>query len=117
MSARKAHSHQEGVSAFRNDEMSTAVVPHDPGLILPTLIAGAGKPAALRFLEFFTVNIRNRNTRAAYARAAAVFLRWCEGQGIGALGRVQPVHVAAYIEQLAQEMSPPSVKQHLACIR
>ena len=28
------------------------------------------------------------------------FLRWCEGQGIGELGRVQPVHVAAYIEQL-----------------
>jgi len=81
------------------------------------LIAGAGDHAALRFVEFFTVNIRNRNTRAAYARAAAVFLRWCEGQGIDALGRVQPVHVAAYIEQLAQEMSPPSVKQHLACIR
>jgi len=84
---------------------------------LPALIAGAGDRAALRFLEFFTVNIRNRNTRAAYARAAAVFLRWCEGQALGALGRVQPVHVAAYIEQLAQEMSPPSVKQHLACIR
>ena len=38
---------------------------------LPALIAGAGDRAALRFLEFFTVNIRNRNTRAAYARAAA----------------------------------------------
>jgi hypothetical protein len=35
----------------------------------PHLIAWAGKGAALRFLEFFTVNIRNRNTRAAYARA------------------------------------------------
>jgi site-specific recombinase XerD len=84
---------------------------------LPALIGGAGDRAALRFLEFFTVNIRNRNTRAAYARAAAVFLRWCEGQGITRLQDVQPVQVAAYIEQLAQEMSPPSVKQHLACIR
>jgi integrase/recombinase XerD len=84
---------------------------------LPALIAGAGDRAALRFLEFFTVNIRNRNTRAAYARAAAVFLRWCEGQGITRLRDVQPVHVAAYIEHLSQEMSPPSVKQHLACIR
>jgi hypothetical protein len=37
----------------------------------PAMIAGAGKPAVLRFLEFFTVNIRNKNTRAAYARAAA----------------------------------------------
>src|SRR6202158_1235527 len=87
------------------------------GAELPALIAGAGDRAALRFLEFFTVNIRNRNTRAAYARAAAVFLRWCEGQGITRLQDVQPVHVAAYIEHLAREMSPPSVKQHLACIR
>jgi site-specific recombinase XerD len=84
---------------------------------LPALIAGAGDRAALRFLEFFTVNIRNRNTRTAYSRAAAEFLRWCEGQGITALGEVQTVHVAAYIEQLGRRMSPPSVKQHLACIR
>jgi hypothetical protein len=41
----------------------------------------AGDRAALRFLEFFTGNIRNRNTRAAYARAAGDFPRWCEGQG------------------------------------
>jgi hypothetical protein len=32
------------------------------GVALPTLIAGAGEPAARRFLEFFTVNIRNKNT-------------------------------------------------------
>ena len=78
------------------------VTPHASWPELPALIAGAGKPAARRFLEFFTVNIRNRNTRAAYARAAGEFLRWCEGQGIGELGRVQPVHVAAYIEQLCR---------------
>jgi hypothetical protein len=70
---------------------------------LPALIAGAGQGAAHRFRDFFSVNIRNRNTRAAYARAAAVFLRWCEGQGITALGRVQPVHVSAYIEQLQRQ--------------
>src|SRR5713226_9825772 len=97
--------------------MKTEVVIEQTAGVLPGLIAEAGQGAAHRLIEFFTVNIRNRNTRAAYARAAAVFLRWCEGQGIDALGRVQPVHVAAYIEQLAQEMSPPSVKQHLACIR
>jgi len=84
---------------------------------LPVLLDRAGKPAAQRFIEFFTVNIRNKNTRVAYGRAAAAFLHWCEGQGIDRLPNVQPVHVAAYIEQLAQEMSPPSVKQHLACIR
>lgn len=83
---------------------------------LPALMAGAGERASLRFLEFFAANIRNKNTRAAYARAAAAFLRWCEGQGIGALGRVQPVHVAAYIEQLQAKRAAPTVKQHLACI-
>ncbi len=86
-----------------------------PGL--PALIAGAGDQAAVRFLEYFTVNIRNKNTRAAYARAAAGFLNWCEGQKIDELGRVQPVHVAAYIELLQGRRSAPTVKQHLACIR
>jgi len=45
---------------------------------VPALIAEAGDAAARYFLEFFSVNIRNKNTRAAYARAAADFLRWCE---------------------------------------
>jgi integrase/recombinase XerD len=84
---------------------------------LPALIVGAGKPAARRFLEFFTVNIRNRNTRAAYARATAEFLDWCQKQGIAGLASVEPVHVAAYVELLGRTMSPPSVKQHLAGIR
>ena len=87
------------------------------GVALPALIAGAGEKTAWRFLEFFTVNIRNKNTRAAYTRAAGAFLRWCEGQGIGELGRVQPMHVAAYIELLQDKRSAPTVKQHLACIR
>jgi integrase/recombinase XerD len=84
---------------------------------LPALIAGAGDRAALRFVEFFTVNIRNRNTRVAYARAATDFLIWCEGKGISELKRVQPVHVAAYIELMHGKRSAPTVKQHLACIR
>jgi site-specific recombinase XerD len=94
-----------------------AVIRNTVGPELPALIAGAGKPAALRFLEFFTVNIRNRNTRAAYTRAAGDFLGWCEEQALRELGHVQPVHVAAYIEQLQVERSAPTVKQHLACIR
>ena len=96
---------------------SSIVVRTHQAASLPALIAGAGDRASLRFLEFFTVNIRNPNTRAAYARAAGAFLRWCEEQRISELGRIQPVHVAAYIEQLGREMSPPSVKQHLAGLR
>src|SRR5450755_704949 len=87
------------------------------GPAVPTLIAGAGDRAAWRFLEFFTVNIRNANTRAAYGRAAAAFLRWCEARGMRRLQDVQPVHVAAYIEQLQKQRAAPTAKQHLAGIR
>jgi hypothetical protein len=62
-----------------------AVIPHGSGPQIPTLIAGAGERASWRFVEFFTVNIRNANTRAAYRRAAGAFLAWCEARGIRAL--------------------------------
>jgi hypothetical protein len=75
--------------------MSKALAP------IPALIAGAGKSASLRFLEFFTVNVRNPHTRAAYTRSAAAFLGWCETRaGLADLRQVQPMHVAAYIEEL-----------------
>jgi hypothetical protein len=82
-----------------------AVINATSGRVLPALIAGAGERASWRFVEFFTVNIRNPNTRAAYGRAAGAFLRWCEGQGITRLQDVQPVHVAAYVEQLQGTIS------------
>ena len=47
-----------------------------------------------------TANIRNSHTRKAYARAAAEFAAWCEGRGITALVQVQPVHVAAWVEEV-----------------
>lgn len=40
---------------------------------VPALFSDAGSDAVRRFIEFFTANIRNRNTRAAYARAVAQF--------------------------------------------
>jgi len=81
------------------------------GPSLPALIAAAGERASWRFLEFFTVNIRNKNTRAAYTVAASAFLRWCEEKGMTELAEVKPVHVAAYIEGLQATMKAPSVKQ------
>jgi len=97
-------------------ETSLALI-NSSGPGVPALIAAAGDRSALRFLEFFTVNIRNPNTRAAYGHAAGAFLRWCEGRGIAELRLVQPVHVAAYVEQLSRERAAPTVKQHLACLR
>ena len=71
--------------------------------------------AARRTLEFFGANIRNPNTRKAYARAASDFAIWCQDHGITELRQVQPLHVAAYVEGL--ELSAPSVKQRLAGLR
>jgi hypothetical protein len=39
----------------------------------PALAAAAGACASYRFFEFFTAQIRNPNTRRAYARAAVEF--------------------------------------------
>lgn len=83
---------------------------------LPVLIRAAGDKACRRFLEFFTANIRNRNTRAAYASAVARFCDWCETRRFS-LDLIEPISVAAYIEQLTKTHAAPTVKQHLAAIR
>jgi site-specific recombinase XerD len=84
---------------------------------LPAIVTAAGERAQIRFLEFFAAQIRNANTRRAYARAVVDFLAWCEGRGVHTLLDVQPLHVAGYIEILSRERSAPTAKQHLAAIR
>ncbi len=91
--------------------------PHGPEHALPAIIATAGEDAVTRFVEYFTANIRNANTRRAYVRNAASFLRWCEARGITDLKLIKPIVVAAYVEELQQTHAKPSVKQHLATIR
>src|SRR5260370_19648179 len=84
---------------------------------MPVLVANAGERVSIRFLEFFASNIRNPNTRRAYARAAGEFLTWCAGAGVLSITAVQPLHVASWIERHTQTLSAPTVKQHLAAIR
>jgi integrase/recombinase XerD len=79
---------------------------------LPAIVAPAGEQARWRFLEFFTANIRNKNTRMAYLRAIRPFLMWCEARG---LRDIKPIVVAVCIEQ--HPGAPLTVKQHLAAIR
>ncbi len=50
-----------------------ALTPLPDGKLIPSLIADAGEQAAWRYVDFFTANIRNPNTRRAYARACARF--------------------------------------------
>ena len=83
-------------------------------LPVPVVVADAGEGASRHFLEFFAATIRNRNTRAAYARAVAQFFSWCELRGVS-LGRLEPLIVAAYIEQ--HPGAAPTVNQHLAAIK
>lgn len=84
---------------------------------LPPAIHAGGEPACRRFLEFFTANIRNANTRKAYAQAAGDFMAWCADRGVTALPAIQPVHVAMWIEELGRSHSVPTVKLRLAAIR
>src|SRR3984893_5944151 len=101
--------------------MSNEIIPIPSGKLsraglekLPGLIARAGQQASWRFVEFFAANIRNKNTRVAYAHAVMQFFHWCESRHL-ALDELRPAMVAAYIEQ--HTASAPTVKQHLAAIR
>jgi integrase/recombinase XerD len=98
------------------NELATALLfAAGQGSATPAVFAPS-EPAARRFWEFFTANIRNPNTRRAYFAAVRRFGAWCDHHGLDLL-RLQPVLVAAYIEELQRTHSAPSVKQHLAAIR
>jgi hypothetical protein len=49
---------------------------------IPELIAAAGPEVTETYIDFFTSRIRNRNTRAAYARACWQFFEWCAAHGV-----------------------------------
>ena len=86
------------------------------GVVVPTVIQDAGPDTIRRFVEFFTANIRNSNTRTAYMRAVRRFCNWAEHHEVS-LSSIEPVLVAAYVEELGQSYSDLSVKQHLAALR
>jgi len=99
----------EETTVVRPDAAST--------MLVPRLIADAGEHASLRFLDFFTANIRNPNTRAAYAVAVRAFFAWLDAKNVAPLAAVRTYHVSAYIELLGRRYRAPTVKQHLAAIR
>jgi hypothetical protein len=74
-----------------------ALTTTDDTHLVPALIADAGDQAAWRYLEFFAANIRNANTRRAYARACQQFFAWCDERGL-TLATIRAVDVARYIE-------------------
>ncbi len=83
---------------------------------LPATIRRAGPQAAERTVEFFTAQIRNPHTRAAYGTAVMRFFTWCDARGL-ALAQISPIAVATYIDEMQRGYRAPTIKQHLAAIR
>src|ERR1700680_3820928 len=100
----------------------TDEIPAPPALVrlgietLPATIGARNERTRLRFIQCFPADIRNRNTRRAYARAVKQFFDWTEGRRLE-LKEIDALAVAAYIEKIGGEMANPSVKQQLAAIR
>src|SRR5271170_7640587 len=110
--------------AVRSDDNQPAELGHALAIIVPTtllrsaaasamlvpkLIADAGENASLRFLDFFSANIRNPNTRAAYAVAVRAFFAWLDSKHVWPLAAVRTHHVSAYIEVLGRRYRAPTV--------
>ena len=106
--------------------MTTELIPHSgQGLInhgaCPGLVHRSGHDATKRYVDYFTVSIRNRHTRMAYWHGISEFFKWLEERlekrevQLSHLKQVEPIMVAAYIEQ--HSLSRPTVKQHLSAIR
>src|ERR1035441_2195760 len=98
-------------TAIRRGSRSSARLAAVPALYAPN------PQAAKRYIEYFAAHIRNLNTRRAYLHAVREFADWCALQRFHEIVDIEPLHVAAYIEQLMARLAKPSVKQHLAAIR
>lgn len=107
------------------------------GIAVPAIVEAAGGKATRRWVEFFTAELTNDNTRRAYARAIGGFFDWLDevadlGDGEADLRSITSAHVAAYREVLVKrpalakapggltvekKRAVPTVKLKLAAIR
>jgi site-specific recombinase XerD len=97
--------------------MTTALTITPSPALLPAPLFAPTKTAAKRFVEFFTAQINNDHTRKSYLNATRRFAEWCDIHGLRDLVDVEPIHVAAFVKDLQDKFSPPTVKQHLAALR
>lgn len=84
------------------------------GSPVPALFQKDGEKTWWRFVEFFTAQISNDNTRRAYLQALKQFLIFTDRHNLS-LKTTDPVFIASYIKSLKK--SPSSIKLHLAAIR
>jgi integrase/recombinase XerD len=101
------------------------LIKHPPSVNDSLIVISASLPsvftarpeARTRMRDFFSSHIRNKNTRRAYLEAVRQFSAFCAEHGIVDLAQVEPVHVAAFVEDQLREHSKPTVKQRLAALR
>ena len=79
--------------------------------IVPAAVARAGDVGRRAWLDFFAAQIRNQNTRPAYARAAHRLFDWLSEYGIHDIVDIEPGHIAVWLEARMREASRPTVKQ------
>ena len=84
------------------------------GEAVPALLARTGAAGHFAWDEFFSGQLRNKHTRAAYLHAVRRFLEWLEGREPD-LARVTPGLVGRYFDDMA--VAIPTKKLHLAAIR
>ncbi len=80
--------------------------------VIPAIVLATGEKGAYRFLEFFAADIRNRNTRMAYYRAACTIFERCRQKRVANLADIGTHHVAAYIEQLGKVLFDVGTRPH-----
>ncbi len=84
---------------------------------LHPIILTAGERTRSLAWEFFTSGIRNQNTRDAYARAVHDFCVWLEARSLSSIVDLQTSLVVAFAKELANNVSPSTVRQRLTGIR
>ena len=92
------------------------IVPPPQNSLVPHLVVQGGQKAEEVFFEFFAAEIANPNTREHYLRDILRFSKWCADRGFH-LRSISPIHLAAYREELKQDLAPPSVKRHFSALR
>jgi integrase/recombinase XerD len=80
----------------------------------PAIVTRAGTSGQFAWDEFFSGQLRNRHTRAAYLYAVKTFLAWVEPKEPD-LARITPGLMGWYFDE--QKLAIPSKKLHLSALR
>ena len=79
---------------------------------MAAVIAARGPQAGRPFVEFFTANIRNPNTRRAYYRATSEFFDWCDQARVSAAATVRVEDYFAYGKRAWLRLHEKGGKRH-----